>query len=563
MNRSFRIAVRVAESFKSETRNPKSEISPKSEARITGACDPAGLRARRIQDDRPLRISAFGLGADRRSSDFGFRISDFLLRCPTPPRSYAPLLPRSHAGLLMLLGALMFAGCAVGPNYKRPVINSPGAFRGANETASASFGELAWWEVYEDAALEALIREALTNNYDLRIAVTRVQQARAVAMQARSHFVPSVDYNGTVSRGRNDLFGSAFPENGTTGSSAVATLNAFWEVDLWGRVRRLNESARAQFLASEEARRSVRLSLLSDVATAYFQLLELDQELEIASRTTNSFAESLRIFNQRVQGGTASALESSRAEAALDDAAATVPAIRERISATENQLCILLGRNPGPIERPTSLLTQRMPEIPAGLPSSLLERRPDIRQAEQLLRSANAQVGESVAEFFPRIGLTAMLGKVSSELSAFTLGSANVWGIAAEGTGPLFEGGRLVGQHRQAKAAREEATLQYQRTTLNAFREVSDALISRQELAEIAQHEAREVNALETAVKLSSERYVAGKASYYEVLEAQQQLFPSELSLARTQRDQLLAVVSLYKALGGGWQDEIDPNQHP
>ena len=252
-------------------------------------------------------------------------------------------------------------------------------------------------------------------------------------------------------------------------SSVSATLNAFWEVDLWGRIRRLNESARAQFLASEEARRGVRLSLLSDVATAYFQLLELDQELEIASRTTNSFAESLRIFNQRVEGGTASALQSSRAEAALDDAAAAVPAIRERISATENQLCILLGRNPGPIERPHRCSRSGCRDIPAGLPSSLLERRPDLRQAEQLLRSANAQVGESVAEFFPKIGLTAFLGKVSPELSAFTLGSANAWGIAAEGTGPLFEGGRLVGQYRQAKAARMEAELQYRQTILNAF----------------------------------------------------------------------------------------------
>jgi len=411
--------------------------------------------------------------------------------------------------------------------------------------------------------LQALIREALTNNYDLRIAMARVEQARALAMQARSQFVPSLSYNGTVSRGRNDFLGSPFPNNGATLSSAVTTLNAFWEVDLWGRVRRLNEAARAQFLASEEARRGVRLTLLSDVATAYFQLLELDQELEIASRTTNSFGESLRIFSQRVAGGTASALESFRAEAALDDAAAAVPSIRERISATENQLCVLLGRNPGPIERPASLLTQGLPEIPAGLPSALLERRPDIRQAEQVSRSANAQVGESVAEFFPKIGLTAFLGKVSPELSAFTLGSANAWGIAADATGPLFEGGRLVGQYRQSKAARSEAELRYRQAILNAFREVSDALVSRLELAEIREHQAHEVVALETAVKLSSERYVAGKASYYEVLESQQQLFPSQLNLARTQRDQLLAVVSLYKALGGGWQDETEPNQHP
>jgi multidrug efflux system outer membrane protein len=411
--------------------------------------------------------------------------------------------------------------------------------------------------------LQSLVREALTNNYDLGIAISRVEQARAVAMQARSQFVPSVGYNGTVSRGRNNFAGEAFPNGGATTSSALATVNAFWEVDLWGRVRRLNESARAQFLASEEARRGVQLSLLSDVATAYFELLELDEELVIAGRTTNSFAESLRIFSERVQGGTASALESSRAEAALDDAAASVPSIRQRISETENRICILLGRNPRPIDRSGPLLAQELPDIPPGLPSALLERRPDIRQAEQFLHSANAQVGESVAEFFPKIGLTSFLGKVSPELSAFTLGSANAWGIAAEATGPLFEGGRLVGQYRERKAERKEAELQYRQTILNAFREVSDALVSRLELAEVRQVQAHEVNALETAVKLSTERYTAGKASYYEVLEAQQQLFPTQLNLARTQRDQLLAVVTLYKTLGGGWQEETTGNQHP
>jgi multidrug efflux system outer membrane protein len=311
-------------------------------------------------------------------------------------------------------------------------------------------------------------------------------------------------------------------------------------------------------LASEQGRRGVRLTLLSDVATAYFGLLELDQEFEITSRTTNSFSESLRIFSQRLQGGTASALESSRAEAALDDAAAAVPAIRQRISQTENQLCVLLGRNPGPIERPTALLSQSSPDVPAGLPSGLLQRRPDILQSEQLLRSANAQIGVSVAEFFPQIGLTALLGKVSPELSAFTAGSGNAWGVAAEATGPLFQGGRLVGQYRQAKAARDEAELQYRQTVLNAFREVSDALVSRQQLAEVRRYQAHEVNALETAVKLSSERYIAGKASYYEVLEAQQQLFPTELNLARTQRDELLAMVTLFKALGGGWPGETN-----
>ena len=333
-------------------------------------------------------------------------------------------------------------------------------------------------------------------------------------------------------------------------------------MDLWGRVRRLNESARAQLLASEEAQHGVRLSLLGEVATDYLELLELDQELKIAIGTTNSFDESLKIFTQRLQGGTASDLEASRAEAALADAAAAIPAIKDQISIMENELCVLLGRNPGPIIRGSALQIGLPPEVPAGLPSALLERRPDVRQTEQLLRAANAQIGESVAEFFPKIGLTALLGKISPELSAFTLGSANAWGIAAEGTGPLFEGGRLVGQYRQTKAARDEARLRFQQTALTALRDVSDALVLRDRLGEIREQQAREVTALERAVKVSTERYLAGKASYYEVLEAQQQLFPAQLNLARTQREQQLAVVALYKALGGGWNDESIPHDH-
>jgi len=453
--------------------------------------------------------------------------------------------------------AALLAGCAVGPNYMRPPVQSPAVFRSDNAPTNTSFAELAWWGVYQDPLLQALIREAFTNNYDLRIAMTRVEQARAVAMQARSQFVPSVNYNGNVGRGRNDLFGEAYPNGGATASSAAATLNAFWEVDLWGRVRRLNVSARAEFLASVDARNGVRLSLLSEVASAYLQLVELDQELEITSRTTNSFGESLKIFSQRAEGGTATSLETSRAEAALADAQAGTPAVLNQMTMTENQLCILLGRVPGPIARkdapPENMLT---PQIPAGLPSALLERRPDVRQAEQTLRSANALIGVSVAEFFPTIGLTALLGKISPELSAFTLGGANAWGVAANASGPLFEGGRLVGQYRQAKAARDEARLRYQQTALTALGDVSDALIMRERLGEIRLQQSREVTALETAVRVSSERYLAGKASYYEVLEAQQQLFPAQISLARTQRDQQLAVVALYKALGGGWKDE-------
>jgi len=463
---------------------------------------------------------------------------------------------KGHPLASLLLGGALLSGCAVGPNYVRPQVDSPAVFRDDSAATNTSFADLAWWKVYQDDDLQTLIHEALTNNYDLRIAVTRVEQARQVAAQARSQFVPNAGYSGAVSQGRNDLFGSAYPDNANTMGSAVATLNAFWEVDLWGRVRRLNESARAQFLASEEARRGVRLSLLSDVATYYLRLLELDQEIEITRRTTNSFGESLKYFTDRLVGGTSSDLEEARAEAALADADAALPFILQQISTTENELCILLGRVPGPIKRGSRLEVGLPPEVPAGLPSALLERRPDVRQTEQLLRSANAQIGQSVAEFFPTIGLTAFLGKVSPQLSAFTLGGANAWGVTAETTGPLFEGGRLVGQYRQAKAARDEARLRYQQTVLTALGDVSDALVDRERLGEIREQQIREVDALGRAVRTSTLRYLAGKANYYEVLEAQQQLFPAELDLARTRRDEQLAVVGLYKALGGGWNDE-------
>src|SRR3954469_22419995 len=406
---------------------------------------------------------------------------------------------------------LFFAGCAIGPVCKRPSIEAPTQFRSDTRVTDQSVAGLAWWNLYQDGTLRALINEGFTNNYDLRIGIKRVEQARAIAAQARAEFFPSATYNGTVGRGRNVLFGSPASANGASSSSAAVTLNAFWEVDLWGRVRRLNESARAQFLASEEAQQGIRITLLSEIASAYFQLLELDNELEIAERTTNSFSESLRIFNRRVSGGTASALESARAQAAFENAAGALPSIRERIGNVENQLSVLLGRNPGPIERRTSLLTAQLsPDIPAGLPSALLERRPDIREVEQLLHSATAEVGVAAGDFFPKIGLTALLGKASPELSAFTMGTANLWGVGAEAAGPLFQGGRVIARYRAAKAARDEAGLRYEQTILNALREVSDALLSREQLADVREHQASEVNALEQAVKLSTERYAAG-----------------------------------------------------
>lgn len=449
----------------------------------------------------------------------------------------------------------LFSGCAVGPNYKRPAVSSPSNFRSApSEVTTNSLADLPWWDIYRDETLKALIHIALTNNYDVRIAATRVEQARELSAQARAQFLPSINYQGSVSRGRNEFLGSPAPNNGNTGDAALAVANAAWEVDLWGRIRRLNESARAQYLATEEARRGVMLSLLSSVASSYFQLLQLDLQLQIAQRTADSFDNSLKMFNQRLQGGVASRLDTSRAAGALATTLAQVPQLEQQITMTENQINVLLGRNPGPVPRNVTMLQQYTPpEIPTGLPSMLLERRPDVRAAEQQLVAANANVGVALANFFPRIGLTSFLGKVSPELSAFTAGTANAWSAAATATGPIFQGGALRSQYRQARAAREQAELQYKQTILVAFQDVADALISLQKLAVARSQLEQAVTAYQESVTLSTQRYLAGTASYFEVLEAQQLLYPAETSLAQVEFNQLLAVVQLYQALGGGW----------
>jgi multidrug efflux system outer membrane protein len=454
------------------------------------------------------------------------------------------------------LWTLYFTGCAIGPNYKRPPINTPETFRGESKSSTNSFANLPWWQVFQDNTLQILIRTALTNNYDLRIAVTRVEQARAMAAEARARYYPQLDYAANASRGQNVGGGNTPSPTGTIGNVFAADLNASWEIDLWGRIRRLNESARAQLFASEEARRDVIISLTAQVAQDYFQLLALDNQLEIARESTNSFGESLNIFNERLQGGVASKLETSSAEALMDAAAATIPELEQQIALQENQLSVLLGQNPGAILRGNSSLEKQMPpDVPAGLPSALLERRPDIREAEQTLRSANAQVGVAKADFFPQLNLTGLFGDVSSDLTTFTSGGGEVaWSIAAGLAGPLFHGGQLHAQYAQARAVREQYALQYQETVLNAFQEISDALISREKSANARTQQSHAVEAYKVAVKISMERYRMGHADYYEVLQEQQLLFPAENTLVQFQLNQLLAVVQLYRALGGGWE---------
>jgi len=458
---------------------------------------------------------------------------------------------------LFSLAGILLAGCAVGPNYSRPDVHAAPAFRGVEGAAEqASFADVPWFDVFHDDVLRQLVTTALANNYDLRIAITRVEQARALSMAARSPLFPQIGYGFDADRGQNTSFGNPFPGL-KTGNSFLGGINAAWEIDFWGRIRRLDEAGRAQLLASQDARRGVIVSLVSSVAQAYYELLELDLQLDIARQTTDSFAGSLQLFQQRLEGGVASRLDTSRARASLASTAATIPQLQQLIILKENEICILLGRNPGEIARKRTLLQQIMPpEIPVGLPSSLLERRPDVRQAEDHLRVANANVGVAIADFFPRIGLTALYGGASTDLGRIATTTSRAWSVGADVTGPIFQGGRLYAEYLQAKASWEEARLQYEQTILVAFREVADGLAARQKLEDVRTQQALAVGAYEEAVTISRERYTAGKASYYEVLEAQQQLFAAQNSLAQTQRDQLLAVVQLYRTLGGGWKTQ-------
>jgi outer membrane protein, multidrug efflux system len=457
---------------------------------------------------------------------------------------------------ISLSAVLFLTGCAVGPNYVRPKVNAPADFRGMQGAAQqASYADQPWWEVFKDDQLKSLIDSALANNYDLAVAVSRVEQARQLSAVARAQYFPAVNYSVGASNGKNEFLGSVLPSGiDTTKGAFLALGSAAWEADIWGRIRRLNESARAQYLSTEEARRGVMLTLTSDVAQAYFELLGLELQLQIAKDTTASFSETLKLFNQRYEGGVASKLDTSRAEAAQAAAAAAIPEYERQIALKENQISVLLGSNPQSIAHTAKLLEEVVPpEIPVGLPSALLERRPDVLAAEQQVRAANAQVGVATANFFPQFGLTALVGQASTPLSQITAGSANVWSVAGNFTGPIYEGGALRAQKRNAVAFWQQTKLQYEQTALNAFTDVSNALISRQKFEAIRAEQARSVAAYQEAVTVSLQRYTAGKASYFEVLDAQLQLYPEQTALAQTELNRRVIFVQLYLALGGGW----------
>jgi multidrug efflux system outer membrane protein len=434
-------------------------------------------------------------------------------------------------------------------------VNAPAVFRGAAGAAQqASFADLPWWEVFHDETLKELVKTSLTNNYDLAAAVARVEQARQVAAQARAEYFPAISYSTVTSYGHNQFINS--PASNSPGAQGffLGIARAAWEADVWGRIRRTNEAARAQYLATEEGRRGVMLTLTSEVSQAYFELLGLRYQLDIARETTKSYTATLALFTKRLQEGIGNALQTSRAATDLADAAAGIPQLERQIALKENQISLLMGKNPGTIQTRHRLLEETVTlQVPAGLPSALLERRPDVLSAAQRLRYANALIGVAQSAYFPSIGLTTFFGKLSTPLADLTSGNTNAWSLGVAAGGPIFQGGRLRARRREAVAFWQQTRAEYSDTALSAFRDVSDALISREKFEAARTEQIRAVQSGEEAVRLALMRYVEGLSSYNEVLEAQQRLYPTQLALAQTEIDRRLVIVQLYKALGGGW----------
>ena len=457
--------------------------------------------------------------------------------------------------LIMLLAS----GCAVGPNYKRPSVTVPGTYRGAipqeaTQPAAESIGDQKWWEVFQDPQLQDLIHTALQQNYDVRIAATRILQAQAQVGITRADQLPTIS-GGVEAVNQRSARSKFFPAFET--SSNQVDLSLAWELDFWGKYRRATESARANLLATQWARQAVISTLVSDVAAAYFQLRELDLELEISRRTLASRRDSLQLTQTLASGGATSMLDVRQAEQLVFTAAETIPDLERRIEQQENFLSTLLGNNPGPITRGTKLTEQpHAPEIPAGLPSSLLERRPDIRQAEAQLIAANAQIGVAKAAYFPQITLTASGGYQSSALTSLFTGPAGLWNFGGSLVQPIFTGGRIRSNVKFTEARQQEAALIYQQTVQQAFRGVSDALVEYRKDREFREQQEQLTFSAQDAARLSETRYRGGATSYLEVLTNETNYFDAELGLAQAQLNELVALVRIYRNLGGGWQEQ-------
>jgi len=495
-------------------------------------------------------------------------------------------MKRNHTLLLavLLLGLLSLAGCTVGPNYSRPSVDVPGAYRGAAPDASdqahsraqpqspqtqaqqmakpqsqpaaqqaaQSLGDEKWWDVFQDPDLQDLIRTALKNNFDVRIAATRVLQARAQLGITRADQFPSLGAGGNITSQQNPKIGP-IPSYELTQGALVAS--ASWNLDFWGKYRRATEAARANLLANEWAQKAVISTLVADVAADYFTLRQLDLQLEISKRTYADRKQSLGLQQTLLEHGINSQLDVSQSEQLVYTAATEIPDLERQVAQEENAISVLLGRNPGDIPRGLKLTEQpHSPEVPAGLPSELLERRPDIREAEQNLVAANAQIGVAKAAYFPQISLTGTAGYESPSLTSLFTGPAGLWSLAGSFTQPIFEGGRLKNGVRLSEAQREQMLLTYQQTIQGAFRDVSNALVAYRKDREFRIQQQNLLASAQDAAQLSNQRFNAGTTDYLEVLTNETNAFSAELGLAQAQGNELIALVQLYQALGGGWQ---------
>ena len=454
--------------------------------------------------------------------------------------------------------ALLVSGCMLGPDYSRPPVVVPDNYRFAVAPATAeSIADLPWFDVFRDPVLQQLVREALQNNYDLRIAAARVEEARANIGIVRSFLYPTINFNaagGAQQVSRTTDPPQSFGANRNYQNLLLGFALA-WELDVFGRIRRDAEAATAVFLATEQAQRGVLITLVADVAVSYFSLRELDLELEIARRTVQLNDETVRFYQTRLTGGASNRLELDSAISNRSRTGSTIPELERQIAIQENQINLLLGRNPGPIPRGTALTEQYSPpSIPAGLPSALLERRPDIKAAEDLLVAANANIGAAKALFFPNFSLTSTLGSATHDLSNLGDKHAAIWSVAGSVLQPVFQGWRLTSNYEAVKARFDQAVALYQRSAQNGYREVADALVSIEKLEGVRLELEVGVGALQDASNLARLRYDTGLANYLEILIADQQLFDQELALARARGGQLNAVVQFYRALGGGWQ---------
>ncbi len=461
--------------------------------------------------------------------------------------------------LLAIVCAAVLAGCAVGPDYRRPAVDAPPSWR-VTDAEAQDVANTAWWTQFADPVLDNMIRVALRENLDLRIASARIDEFAGRYGVARADLFPQVGANAEFGRQRTteETGNSVPPTFHSTLDSGSAVLNAGWELDIWGRIRRANEAARAALVGTVEGRRAVILSLVGSVAGSYVNLRGLDRQLEIAAETAKSRADSLTLFKRRFEGGVASEVEYVQVKSLYEEAMATIPAVQKAISQQENALCVLLGRNPGPIPRGRTIEQMPIPAIPAGIPSDLLARRPDILVAEQNLIAANANIGVAKAAYYPAISLTGFFGYASADLSNLFTGPAKVWSYSVPVSAPVFTAGKIAGNVQAAEAVQRQTLADYAKTIREAFREVDDALVGQARTREQLAAQASQVQALQRYVTLAQLRFDGGYTGYLEVLDAQRSLFSAQLGHAQNQGALLQAMIDLYKAMGGGWVTEAD-----